>query len=146
MSASVDKVIPGLTNPYPSTSAENAAGVSKKKGRRRGGGKRNKKEKNKTEVDRQTKCDNIGTIDNLTTSNGKQPAASTDILNPENLIRQLRSQLEQARELKDHQAANFIRQRIWLLQDAAAGVNSKISDEEMRAILVQTNNLNVASN
>jgi len=136
------KVIPGLTNPYPTTKP--VASSSKKKRR---GGKKNKKAKEtkenngenkpkQSDTQNNSKADSVANCESLHT-------AAPEFLNTEDLISQMRSQLEKARELKDHQTANVIRQRIWLLQDAAAGVTSKISDEELEAILSETNKLNL---
>ena len=138
------KTIPGLTNPYPTPKTASAA--SKKKSRHRS---RKKKRNEKNETKRNVECDNIATATDINSTSNMvlvDDGVMLNFLEPNDLISQLRLQLNKAKEEKDHCTANVIRQRIWLLQDAAAGVNSKISEEEMQAVLTQTNNLKIFDN
>ena len=162
--APTGRTIPGLTNPYPVP--EKTSNNSTKKGRR--GGKRHKKGKEKNDfndvsraadIDQSKVCtsevldtkplkDSTSTVTttSLNAAEGSEKQIRAfDILNTEELISQLRVQLEKAREQKDHQTANIIRQRIWLLKDAAAGVVSNISEEDLQAVLTQTNNLRISA-
>nr|CAB3260271.1 uncharacterized protein LOC100175053 [Phallusia mammillata] len=47
----------------------------------------------------------------------------------------LRQQMEKAKSEKNHAAVNALRQQIWLLQDANAGVRSDVSAEQLGTIL-----------
>nr|XP_002129623.1 uncharacterized protein LOC100175053 [Ciona intestinalis] len=53
----------------------------------------------------------------------------------------LRHQMELAQKQEDHVLMNKLRQKIWLLQDAAAGVKSNVSKETLAAIFQDTTNV-----
>ncbi|XP_076800103.1 uncharacterized protein LOC143445112 [Clavelina lepadiformis] len=56
----------------------------------------------------------------------------------------LRMQMDKAKAEKDHTTVNILRQNIWLLQDAAAGVDSKVSAEQLEHIVNATTNVVVS--
>ncbi|XP_002129623.2 uncharacterized protein LOC100175053 [Ciona intestinalis] len=53
----------------------------------------------------------------------------------------LRHQMELAQKQEDHVLMNKLRQKIWLLKDAAAGVKSDVSKETLAAIFQDTTNV-----
>ena len=116
----LNRTIPGLTNPPP-------APPQKKNSRNR------RRKKNKEE--------NAHSRNNPGNSTVPPENKTKTFQNPEDLLSELRAQLQEARDNKDHATANVLRQRIWLLQDAIAGVASNISEEDMQFIFSKTSRL-----
>uniref|UniRef100_H2YKM5 Uncharacterized protein n=1 Tax=Ciona savignyi TaxID=51511 RepID=H2YKM5_CIOSA len=58
----------------------------------------------------------------------------------ENTLEGLRHQMELAKTQEDHVLMNKLRQKIWLLQDASAGIKSNVSKDQLETIFQDTTN------